>query len=61
MKREFAENLLDYIYESPTDFNAVNTSKDLLIKNGFSDNTFISVLPIKLITAIFLPLQLYIP
>ena len=37
MKREFAENLLDYIYESPTAFNAVNTSKDLLIKNGFSE------------------------
>ena len=37
MKREFAENLLDYIYESPTAFNAVNTSKDLLIKNGFCE------------------------
>ena len=35
MKRKFAENLLDYIYESPTAFNAVKTSKELLVKNGF--------------------------
>lgn len=37
MKKEFAESLLDYIYDSPTAFNAVKTSKDLLIKNGFSE------------------------
>ena len=35
MKRKFAENLLDYIYESPTAFNAVKTSKEFLVKNGF--------------------------
>ena len=35
MKKQFAENLIDYIYDSPTAFNAVETSKDLLLKNGF--------------------------
>ena len=37
MKKQFAENLIDYIYDSPTAFNAVKTSKDLLIKNGFNE------------------------
>lgn len=37
MKKQFAENLIDYIYNSPTAFNAVKTSKDLLIKNGFKE------------------------
>lgn len=35
MKKQFAENLIDYIYDSPTAFNAVETSKDLLLENGF--------------------------
>lgn len=37
MKKQFAENLIDYIYNSPTAFNAVKTSKDLLMKNGFKE------------------------
>ena len=37
MKKEFARDLIDYIYASPTAFNAVETSKDLLIKNGFEE------------------------
>ncbi|WP_434798062.1 M18 family aminopeptidase [Terrisporobacter vanillatitrophus] len=37
MKKQFAENLIDYIYDSPTAFNAVETSKDLLLKNGFDE------------------------
>ena len=37
MKKQFAKNLIDYIYNSPTAFNAVKTSKDLLIKNGFKE------------------------
>lgn len=36
-KREFAQNLIDYIYESPTSFNAVDTSKKLLNNNGFEE------------------------
>ena len=32
-----------------------------IFRNGFSDNTFISVLPIKFTTHIFLPLQSKIP
>lgn len=35
MKNKFAENLIDYIYNSPTAFNVVKTSENLLIKNGF--------------------------
>lgn len=37
MKKQFAENLIDYIYDSPTAFNAVETSKYLLIKNEFDE------------------------
>lgn len=37
MKKQFAENLIDYIYDSPTAFNAVKTSKELLIENGFNE------------------------
>lgn len=37
MKKEFARDLIDYIYASPTAFNAVETSKNLLIKNGFEE------------------------
>ncbi|WP_297131981.1 M18 family aminopeptidase [Terrisporobacter sp.] len=37
MKREFATDLLDYIYNSPTAFNAVKTSEELLISNGFTE------------------------
>ena len=37
MKKEFARDLIDYIYASPTAFNAVETSKELLIKNGFEE------------------------
>lgn len=37
MKKKFAQDLLDYIYQSPTAFNAVETSKRLLIENGFEE------------------------
>ena len=37
MKKEFARDLIDYIYASPTAFSAVETSKELLIKNGFEE------------------------
>ncbi len=37
MKKQFAENLIDYIYDSPTAFNAVETSKNLLMKHGFDE------------------------
>lgn len=37
MKKQFAENLIDYIYNSPTAFNAVETSKNLLMKHGFDE------------------------
>lgn len=37
MKKQFAQNLIDYIYTSPTAFNAVKTSKDLLMENGFNE------------------------
>lgn len=33
--KEFAQNLIDYIYSSPTAFHAVDTSKKLLENNGF--------------------------
>lgn len=35
--REFAKNLIDFIYESPTAFHAVDTSKKLLNNNGFRE------------------------
>lgn len=35
MKKQFAENLIDYIYDSPTAFNSVETSRNLLLENGF--------------------------
>ncbi|MGL6105615.1 M18 family aminopeptidase [Romboutsia sp.] len=34
---KFAKNLIDFIYESPTSFNAVETSKQLLENNGFEE------------------------
>ncbi len=37
MKKQFAENLIDYIYDSPTAFNAVEISKNLLMKHGFDE------------------------
>lgn len=37
MKKQFAQNLIDYIYDSPTAFNAVKNSKELLLKNGFKE------------------------
>ena len=37
MKKKFATDLLDYIYKSPTAFNAVKTSEKLLIDNGFKE------------------------
>lgn len=37
MKKQFAENLINYIYNSPTAFNAVETSKELLLENGFNE------------------------
>jgi aspartyl aminopeptidase len=35
--KEFAQNLIDYIYNSPTAFHAVDTSKKLLENNGFGE------------------------
>lgn len=37
MKRKFATDLLNYIYESPTAFHAVKTSEILLKSNGFEE------------------------
>lgn len=34
---EFAKDLIDYIYDSPTSFHAVKSSKDILIKEGFEE------------------------
>lgn len=36
-QKEFAKDLIDFIYDSPTSFNAVNTSKKILNKNGFEE------------------------
>lgn len=36
-QKEFAKDLIDFIYDSPTSFNAVNTSKEILHKNGFEE------------------------
>ena len=36
-QKEFAKDLRDFIYDSPTSFNAVNTSKKILNKNGFEE------------------------
>lgn len=36
-KKEFAKNLMDYIYSSPTAFHAVETSEVLLKENGFKE------------------------
>lgn len=33
--KKFVENMLDFIYESPTQFNAVAVSAEILEKNGF--------------------------
>lgn len=33
--KKFVENMLDFIYESPTQFNAVTVSAEMLEKNGF--------------------------
>lgn len=33
--KNFAKKMLDFIYESPTQFNAVSTSEEILLKNGF--------------------------
>lgn len=33
--KKFAKNMLDFIYESPTQFNAVAVSAEMLEKNGF--------------------------
>lgn len=38
--KDFAKNLIDFIYESPTAFNMVKTSKELLDKNGFKELDF---------------------
>lgn len=35
--KEFAKDLIDYIYKSPNSFYAVDTSKKLLDKNGFNE------------------------
>ena len=36
-QKEFAKDLIDFIYDSPTSFNPVNTSKKILNKNGFEE------------------------
>ncbi|AYF53572.1 M18 family aminopeptidase [Clostridium botulinum] len=36
-KIEFANKLLDFIYESPTAFHAVENVKNILVKNGFKE------------------------
>ena len=33
--KKFAENMLDFIYKSSTQFNAVEVSAEMLEKNGF--------------------------
>ncbi|WP_300277559.1 M18 family aminopeptidase [Peptacetobacter sp.] len=33
--KNFAKKMLDFIYESPTQFNAVSTSEKILLENGF--------------------------
>lgn len=33
--KQFAKNLVDFIYESPTAFHAIETSEELLKVNGF--------------------------
>lgn len=38
--KKFAQNLIDYIYNSPTAFNAILESKKLLNGNGFSELKF---------------------
>ena len=35
--KKFAKNLIDFIYNSPTAFHAVSTSKELLDTNGFTE------------------------
>ena len=35
--KKFAQDLLEYIYQSPTAFNAVETSKKILVENGFEE------------------------
>lgn len=39
--KDFAKNLIDFIYESPTAFNFVDTSKKLLDENGFCELDFL--------------------
>ncbi|MEG1311309.1 MAG: M18 family aminopeptidase [Romboutsia sp.] len=36
-EKEFAQNLIEFIYNSPTSFNAVKTSRELLNANGFEE------------------------
>lgn len=36
-QKKFAQDLIDFIYESPTSFQAVETSKKLLIENDFKE------------------------
>ncbi|MGL4914483.1 MAG: M18 family aminopeptidase [Romboutsia sp.] len=36
-QKKFAQNLIDFIYESPTAFQAVDTSKNMLEENGFKN------------------------
>ena len=35
--KNFAKNLIDFIYNSPTAFHAVSTSRELLNLNGFKE------------------------
>jgi aspartyl aminopeptidase len=37
MEKEFAKELIDFIYDSPTAFHAVESAKDLLDKQGFTE------------------------
>lgn len=38
--KKFAKNLIDFIYNSPTAFHAVSTSKELFDANGFIEIRF---------------------
>ena len=45
--KKFAKNLIDFIYNSPTAFHAVSTSKELLDANGFRELDLCKVWDIK--------------
>ena len=34
---DFAKGLIEFIYDSPTVFHAVDSTKEMLLKNGFEE------------------------